>query len=101
MAEFVKVAAAGDIPTDTGKCVDVGGKQVAVFNVNGSFHAIDNACLHQSGPLSDGDLTGHVVTCPWHAWTFDVSTGKLTTGTGAGVSRYECKREGDDILVAV
>jgi len=50
MPNFVKVAAAGDVPPGTGKCVEAGGKQIALFNVGGAFHAIDNTCLHRGGP---------------------------------------------------
>jgi nitrite reductase/ring-hydroxylating ferredoxin subunit len=71
----VRVAAVADLPPGQGRVVDADGRQLAVFNVDGAFHAIDNACPHRGGPLGDGDLAGAVVSCPWHAWRWDVTTG--------------------------
>jgi nitrite reductase/ring-hydroxylating ferredoxin subunit len=75
MADFVRVAGKSEIPAGQGRMFDIGGRQVAVFNVAGKFHAIDNVCEHQGGPLAEGELDGCVVTCPWHGWTYDVSSG--------------------------
>src|SRR6266576_3100543 len=91
MANFVKVAAIGDVPPGTGKCVEAGGKQIALFNVGGAFHAIDNTCLHRGGPLGEGELDGMIVTCPWHGWQYDVTTGCNTMDESERVERYEVK----------
>ena len=48
---------------------------IALFNVDGQFHALDGVCPHQGGPLGQGELCGTIVTCPWHGWQFDVSNG--------------------------
>src|SRR5207244_12158947 len=64
MPTFMKVAAVGDVPPGTGKCIEAGGKQIALFNVGGTFHAIDNTCLHRGGPLGECELEGYIVTCP-------------------------------------
>ncbi|MBT4865448.1 MAG: Rieske 2Fe-2S domain-containing protein, partial [Planctomycetaceae bacterium] len=45
------------------------------FNVDGEFHALDGVCPHAGGPLGEGGLSGNIVTCPWHGWQFDVTTG--------------------------
>ena len=55
--------------------IRVGEKTLAFFKVEGVYYAISNACPHKGGPLGQGDLCGHVVTCPWHGWTWDVRTG--------------------------
>jgi nitrite reductase/ring-hydroxylating ferredoxin subunit len=55
--------------------VEAEGKDLALFNVEGTFYAIDNACAHRGGPLGEGDLEGRIVLCPWHAWRWDVTTG--------------------------
>ena len=99
MADFVKVAEAGDVPAGTGKCVEAGGKQIAIFNVDGTFHAIDNTCLHRGGPLCEGPIAGHIVTCPWHGWQYDVTTGVLIQDPGVGVSRHETRIVGDEVQV--
>ena len=58
MAEYVKVAKASELEPNHGKLVEVQGKKIALFNVDGKFHAIDNTCTHRGGPLSEGELDG-------------------------------------------
>ena len=99
MAEFVKVAATGDIPEGEGRCFDVGDQQVAIFNVEGTYHALDNVCPHQGGPLGEGELDGKMVTCPWHAWDFDVTTGENSEDPDEKQTVFAVKVDGDDILV--
>ncbi|MGH7724419.1 MAG: Rieske (2Fe-2S) protein [Candidatus Eiseniibacteriota bacterium] len=53
---------------------------VAVFNVDGKLCATQNECTHRQGPLSEGELEGSTVTCPWHGSQFDVSTGAVLRG---------------------
>ena len=102
MAKFVKAASVGAVPPGTGKCVEVNGKEIALFNVEGKFHAIDNTCLHRGGPLGEGEIDGTTVTCPWHGWQYDILTGKnIGDDTGGGVASYEVKIEGDTVLVAL
>src|SRR5438477_490017 len=96
MAEFKKAASKSDIPAGTGKTVDVGGEMIALFNVEGSFHAISNTCAHRGGPLGEGSLSGNTVTCPWHGWSYDVTTG-AAQHQPASVKTYPTKIEGDDI----
>jgi nitrite reductase/ring-hydroxylating ferredoxin subunit len=71
----VRVAKAADVPPGQGRVVQAGPKSLALFNVDGSYHAIDNACPHRGGPMGDGDLEGQVAICPWHGWRWDVTTG--------------------------
>ena len=66
LAEFVKVAKTRDIAPGEGKAVDVGARRIALFNVDGTFYAIDDECTHRGGPLSEGMLMREEVTCPWH-----------------------------------
>ena len=100
MADFVRVCKKGDIPTGAGKTVNVNGKDVALFNVDGTFCAIDNTCLHRGGPLGEGELDGKIVTCPWHGWRYDVTTGVNEMNPSVMVAKYQVKVEGEDILVA-
>jgi len=101
MANFVKVAQTSEIPSGQGKCVEVDGKRIAIFNVDGSYYAIDDVCPHQGGPLGEGELNGKVVTCPWHGWEYDVSTGVNSDDPEVKQEQFEVKVDGDDILVAV
>lgn len=52
------------------------GRVFAVYNVDGEFSVLDGICPHAGGPLGKGMLNGNVVTCPWHGWQFDVTTGQ-------------------------
>jgi len=55
------------------------GNELAVYNVNGEFYAIENSCPHRGAPLSEGDLCGHIVECGLHGWQFDVRSGECLT----------------------
>lgn len=101
MGNFVKVAHTSEILTGQGKCVEVEGKRIAIFNVDGSYYAIDDVCPHQGGPLGEGELDGTVVTCPWHGWEFDVTTGVNRDDSEVQQQQFAVKVEGDDILVEV
>jgi len=100
MADFVKVAETTEIPPGTGKTVTVNGNTIALFNVDGTFYAIDNTCIHRGGPLGEGELSGKIVTCPWHGWQYDVTTGISTFNPMAKVACYQVKVEGNEIKVA-
>ena len=99
MDGFQKVARVEEIPPGEAKVVEVNAKPIAVFNVQGSFHAIYNLCPHEGGPLGEGHLKGCVVSCPWHDLAFDVRTGQATDGGGYCVGSYETRIEGQDIYV--
>ena len=71
-----RVASPDQIPNGEGREFVVAGRIVAVFNVDGTFHAMDGICPHAGGPLAKGVLRENVVTCPWHGWQFDVATGR-------------------------
>jgi len=101
MATFVKVATASDVPPGSGIVTTANDKEYAVFNVNGAFHVIDNTCMHRGGPLGEGELEGDVVTCPWHAWQYNVKTGTWLTKEGVKVGCYEAKVEDGDVKIAV
>ncbi len=101
MAEFVKVAQTREIPEGQGISVEVNGRRIAIFNVDGAFYAIDDVCPHQGGPLGEGELSGKIVTCPWHGWEYDVTTGVNTMDTDIQQERFEVQVRGDDILVKV
>ena len=101
MAVPTRVAKTSDIPAGTGKVVEVGGKTVALFNCEGTFYVIDNACKHRGGPLGDGSLSDTTVTCPWHGWEYDVKTGECMMDRSITVQKFDVKVEGDDILISL
>ena len=65
-----------EVPVGTAREVVSGDRVIALFNVAGTFYALDGVCPHQGGPLGQGTLEGCVVTCPWHGWQFDVTSGQ-------------------------
>jgi len=98
---FVLAGKKVDVAPGTIREFQVGGKAVAVANVNGEFHAIDNTCIHRGGPLADGPLQGTVVTCPWHGWEYDVRTGRVGQNAAAGVDCYPVEVRGEEIFIDV
>jgi nitrite reductase (NADH) small subunit len=74
---YVRVASIGDVPVGTMKLFKIDRHQVAVANIKGNFYAFNNICLHRAGPLVAGRLLGNKVTCSWHAWVYEVPTGKV------------------------
>ncbi|MBI3292383.1 MAG: Rieske 2Fe-2S domain-containing protein [Elusimicrobia bacterium] len=101
MGKFVKVASTQEIEPGMGSTVTADGEEIALFNVNGTFHAVHNTCVHRGGPLGEGSLEGQVVTCPWHGWQYDVTTGVSTVNPSAKVKKFNVKVEGTDVLVEV
>lgn len=99
MAQFVKVAKKSEIPEDTGKLVQVNGKDIALFKVAGKVHALYQVCPHQGGPLDEGGLDGNVVTCPWHGWQFDITTGECVFNESIKQPTFNVKEEGDDVYI--
>ena len=94
-----KAADLSELPAGTIREVQVGGKPVALANVGGTIYAINGTCLHRGGPLGQGVLEGTVVTCPWHGWQFDVTTGKAVMNPNAGVGCLYSEVQGDEVYV--
>jgi nitrite reductase/ring-hydroxylating ferredoxin subunit len=99
---FEKAAASSEIPNGSMKQVSVGGLDVMLANVNGTFYALSNKCTHAGGPLAKGKLDGFVVQCPLHGSKFDVRTGAVV-GPPAQIPErvFGVKVEGKDVLVNV
>lgn len=99
MAEFIRVASLADIKPGQGIVAEANGKTLAVFNVDGAIHAINNTCCHRDGPLGEGELEGTIVTCPWHGWRYNVTTGACMNNPSVKVEAYQVKIEGDHVKV--
>jgi nitrite reductase/ring-hydroxylating ferredoxin subunit len=93
------VAAAADVPAGEGRVIDANGRSLAVFNVDGAYHAIDNACPHRGGPLGDGDMDGPLVACPWHGWRWDVTTGANANNPAVKVACFPVSVEAGEVFV--
>ena len=77
MGTHHKVANLKDLPSGGALAVEVQGRKIALFNVDGTIYAIDDTCTHSGGPLSEGVLSGSAVICPWHGAEFDLRTGEV------------------------
>jgi len=100
MPKTVKIAQTGDLSPGDGKVVEAEGQTIALFNVDGTFYAIENTCTHVGGPLSEGALVGSEVTCPWHGAQFNVASGKvLGPPARRDVKSFVVTVEGSDVLI--
>lgn len=100
MSDYVRVLHVDELPPGQCREVQVEGKAVALYNVDGTFYATTNSCVHRGGPLGQGMLEGAVVMCPWHAWTFDVRTGENTANGALKVATYAVKVEDGQVFVS-
>lgn len=101
MAEgpFVTVARVDEVPPGTIRPLRAGDEEIALAHCDGGFYAVQQHCLHLQGPLGEGRLEGCVLTCPWHGWQYDVTTGKVTMNPSVGVDAYAVEVRGEDIFV--
>ena len=101
MSEFVSVARVADIPPGIGRTVDVGGIWIALYDVDGTFYAVDNTCAHAGGPLGEGKLSEGIVECPWYEWRFNIRTGERVSNETITVACCPVRIEGDRIQIAL
>ena len=98
---WLRIATVEDCPPGKSLETVAGNHVVALFNVDGKFHALDGVCPHQGGPLGQGSLNGCIVTCPWHGWQFDVQTGANQINRNITQPRFETKIEANAVWVDV
>ena len=99
MTRRVRIAAVSDVPPGTGQELVAEDQVVALFNVDGTFHALDGVCPHAGGPLGKGELCGNVVTCPWHGWQYDVTCGQYCLTPNCVHTAFRTDVEGDSVYV--
>jgi nitrite reductase/ring-hydroxylating ferredoxin subunit len=101
MSNFVEAAKLDEVPVGTGRAVEIAGKPVALFNVDGKVYAIDDTCPHAGSSLGNGKLDGRVVTCRSHGMKIDVVTGCFPASEGFAVASYPVMVLAGKIMVAV
>jgi nitrite reductase (NADH) small subunit len=94
----IPVCKVGDVPAGEGRAVTIRGRRVAVFRAESGWYALDDACPHRGGPLSDGVLADRSVTCPLHERRFELATGAALSD-GCGVTAHRVEVRGDDVFV--
>jgi 3-phenylpropionate/trans-cinnamate dioxygenase ferredoxin subunit len=102
MSSFLKIASCAELPPGGKKLVEIDGRAIALFNIDGVFHAIDDICTHDGGPLAEGELIGCEIVCPRHGARFDVKTGRaLSMPAIEPVVVHAIEVRGDDVYVAI
>lgn len=101
MSAEILIAAPGTFGPGESRLLEYAGYRVAVFNVGGAIHAIDDVCPHRNGPLSEGYLDGFLITCPWHGWQFDVRDGRCDTISGHEVRSYAVRVDESGVHVTL
>ncbi len=96
---FVKAIDAADLAPGETATATVNGTELAIVNLNGEFHAMDNLCPHQEGPLGDGFVQGDAIVCPLHYWEFDIKSGEYLDDPTTCLKKYETKVEGGSVFV--
>lgn len=95
---LIKVAQADELKPGSCKVVAANGRDLALCNIGGMFHAVDNTCPHKGGPLGEGELDGAHITCPWHGWQFDVNTGQCKHNPAARVATVKVVVQDGDVM---
>ena len=101
VADFIRVAGLDQLRERRGVSVLVDGREIALFLLNGDVFAVRNSCAHQHfSVLHQGTIDGYRVSCPMHGWTYDVRSGKATSGEG-NIPTYPVRIQGNDVYIEV
>jgi len=102
MAEFIKVAGVDELAEGSTLALEADGELICLAKVEGCIYAFTDNCTHISGPLNEGELEGHVLTCPWHGAQFDVRTGQVLRGPARQeILTYPVKIEDNAVLISL
>jgi nitrite reductase (NADH) small subunit/3-phenylpropionate/trans-cinnamate dioxygenase ferredoxin subunit len=100
--KLLTIAKTDALPIGRGANVQLkDGAEIALFNANGKFFAIENFCPHRGSPLADSRLYGETVECDFHGWRFDLKTGECLTDPNCPIETYEVIIEDEMIKILV
>ena len=100
--KFHRVASTSELDEDEAMQVLVEGKEIALINLGGELHALDDICTHAYASMADGYIEGDCIECPLHGAQFNIRTGKAETPPATeDLEHYEVKVEGDEIFVGL
>ena len=95
------IGAADNFPVNSGVCVEIEGRRIAVFNTTGQYYAVDDTCPHRGASLSEGPMQGMSVVCPWHGAEVDVRTGDCGPPSPGPVNTYDISSSGEELFIDV
>ena len=98
---FKRALAAKDLALGTLAQVKVGGRELVLANIEGTYHAMEGHCPHAGAPLGDGRLRGSSVVCSLHFWAIDFATGGCSRAPGLVLDRFETKLINDHIYIKI
>lgn len=119
MATEHTICKVSELPEGGHRVVSAGGRELGVFNIRGSYHALPNLCPHQRGPLCEGSVSGtidygphtdyklawiwegEVVTCPWHSLEFHIPTGRCVAFDDIRLRTYEVRVADGELRVVI
>ncbi len=96
---FQRATKQNEVPAGTVREVKLKEQSIALANVDGKFYALNNTCLHRGGPLGEGELVGGILSCPWHGWQYEVSTGRVTFNPEMCIATYPVELREDEVWV--
>ncbi len=97
--QFCKIAHTSELAVGRAQAFQINDKRIALFNVDGQFYAIDDACPHRGASLAESIAKNGKVYCSWHLFDFDLKTGACGAIPEFPVQTYELKIEGTEIFV--
>lgn len=102
MGNLIEAAKVSELENGQGKLVEINDKEIALFNCEGEYYAIDNECSHVGGPLCEGEIDGTTIICPWHGAEFNLKSGEVIAPPAEeGVNTYRVHIEGDSIKIEI
>jgi len=98
---FQSVARVDEIEPGSLACVRVGEQELTLARVGDEFFVTQRACIHLQGPLCEGRLEGHVLSCPWHGWQYDVRTGENEFDRAIVLETHDVRVEDGEVQVPI
>ncbi len=100
MTDFIRVCKTADVPDPGKEVFELDDRFIVLIHLDGQWHALEDRCTHDGGPLGEGRIDGFCIVCPRHGARFDVRTGQaMTMPAVSGTPRHEVKIEGDEVFV--
>jgi nitrite reductase/ring-hydroxylating ferredoxin subunit len=100
MGNIVEAAGIDELEPGQSKLIEVDDREIALFNSNGEYFAIDSECTHVGGPLCEGEIEDGKIICPWHGAEFDLKSGQaIAPPAEEDVRTYKVHIDRDSIKI--